>query len=139
MPEKVSIVLFSGSVDKLIGTSILIGGAVGMDFDVEIFLQMWGVHAFTKEQANNGGLPISKEFEQYGPTVTKRLQELKMPSWMDMLKQAKESGHVRIHACSAAMQVWDLKKSDLVDIVDDVMGAGEFVELSKDARETYFV
>ncbi len=139
MSEKMSIVLFSGSFDKLIGTSILVGGAVGMDFDVDIFLQMWGVHAFTKEQANNGGLPLSKEFEQYGPTIANRLKELKMPSWLEMLKQAKANGNVKIHACSAAMQVWGLKKEDLIELVDDVMGAGEFVERSKDAKETYFV
>lgn len=139
MPEKVSIVLFSGSFDKLIGTSILVGGAVGMDFDVDIFLQMWGVHAFTKEQAGNGGLPLSKEFEQYGPTISQRLKELKMPTWLEMLMQAKSNGNVKIHACSAAMQVWGLKKEDLIDLVDDVMGAGEFIERSKDANETYFV
>lgn len=139
MTEKVSIVLFSGSFDKLIGTSILVGGAVGMDFDVDIFLQMWGVHAFTKEQANNGGLPISPEFEKYGPTVTSRLKELKMPTWLEMLTEAKKNGNVKIHACSAAMQVWGLKKDDLIDLVDDIMGAGEFIENSKDAKETYFV
>ncbi len=139
MPEKVSIVLFSGSFDKLIGTSILVGGAVGMDFEVDIFLQMWGVHAFTKEQASNGGLPLSKEFEQYGPIISQRLKELKMPTWLEMLMQAKSNGNVKIHACSAAMQVWGLKKEDLIDLVDDVMGAGEFIERSKDAKETYFV
>lgn len=139
MAEKVSIVLFSGSFDKLIGTSILVGGAVGMDFDVDIFLQMWGVHAFTKEQANNGGLPLSKEFEQYGPTISKNMSDLKMPSWLDMLRQSKQNGNVKIHACSAAMQVWGLKKEDLIDIVDDIMGAGEFIERAKDAKETYFV
>ncbi len=139
MTEKMSVVLFSGSVDKLIGTTILVGGAVGMDFDVDIFLQMWGVHAFTKAQANNENLPLSKEFEQYGPAITSRLKELKMPSWVEMLRQARSSGNVKIHACSTAMSLWGLKKEDLIDIVDDVMGAGEFVERSKDAKETYFV
>ncbi len=131
--------LFSGSADKLLGASILIGGTVGMDFDVDIFLQMRGVHAFRKDGGGNGGLPISKEFETYGPAVKQRLQELKMPTWLEMLREAKGSGTVRVHACSTAMQLWGLGKEDLVDIVDDVMGAGEFMERSKDAKETYFI
>ncbi|RLG60621.1 hypothetical protein DRN87_03865, partial [Candidatus Geothermarchaeota archaeon] len=46
MGEKLAMVVFSGSADRLIGMAILAGAASAMDWEVDIFLQLWGVYAF---------------------------------------------------------------------------------------------
>src|SRR5215469_7291512 len=46
--NRLAIVLFSGTVDKLMSASILATGAAAMGMNVEIFLTNWGALAFRK-------------------------------------------------------------------------------------------
>jgi len=136
MAEKLCMTVMTGSIDRLTGMAILAGGAVGMDMEVEIFLQLWGVYAFKKDVIKqNMNL---NEFQEKGGEVIKRMQELNLPMWYDILKEAKESGKVKIYACSTAASIWDVKTEDL-EMVDDIIGAGEWVEKSKDAAITWFI
>ena len=48
MQERMSLIVFSGTVDKLIAASILATGAAAMGMEVEIFLTTWGLEAFRK-------------------------------------------------------------------------------------------
>ena len=43
MADKMSIILFSGTVDKLMPVGILASGGVAMGMDVEIFATFWGL------------------------------------------------------------------------------------------------
>ncbi|MEM4302180.1 MAG: DsrE/DsrF/DrsH-like family protein, partial [Candidatus Caldarchaeum sp.] len=56
-----------------------------------------------------------------------------MPSLLDMLKMAKQSG-VKVYACSPTMNLFGLKKEDLVDVVDDIIGASTFLEIASDPK-----
>ena len=136
MPEKMSITVFTGSIDRLTGVAILASGAAAMDVQVEIFLQLWGVYAFKKDVIKTN-MHFS-EFKEMAETAAKRLQELKLPMWYEMLKEAKETGNVRIFACSTACKIWNVTKDDL-EMVDEIIGAGEWIERSKDANITLFV
>ena len=51
--EKFSIVLFSGTVDKLVAAVTLATGAAVMGKEVNIFLTYWGVVAFRKGRLEN--------------------------------------------------------------------------------------
>ena len=55
-----------------------------------------------------------------------------------MLKQAREVGKVKIYACSAASKIWDVKLDDL-EMVDEVIGAGEWLEKMKEAKINLFI
>ncbi len=136
MPEKMSITVFTGSVDRLTGMAILASGAAAMDVQVEIFLQLWGVYAFKKDVIKTN-MHFS-EFKEMAEMAAKRLQELKLPMWYEMLKEAKETGNVKIFACSTACKIWNVTKDDL-EMVDEIIGAGEWIERSKDANITLFV
>jgi len=136
MADKLSMTVMTGSVDRLIGMAILAGGAVAMDMEVEIFLQLWGVYAFKKDVIKSN-MNLS-EFKEKGEQVVKRMKELNLPMWFDILKQAKDSGTVKIYACSTASTLWDVKKEDL-EMVDDVIGAGEWLLKAKDASVTLFI
>ena len=47
--DKMSIVLFSGTVDKLMPVGIMASGAVAMGMEVDIFATFWGLNALRKE------------------------------------------------------------------------------------------
>ncbi len=136
MSEKICITVMSGSIDRLTGMAILTSAAVAMDMEVEIFLQLWGVHAFKKDVIKEN-MHLS-EFKELGEKVASRMKELNMPTWFELLKQAKELGKVRIHACSAACNLWNVKLEDL-ELVDDIIGAAEWIEKMKEAKINLFI
>lgn len=136
--ERMSIVLFSGTVDKLMAASILATGAAAMDMDVEIFLTTWGIEAFRKG-AYLTNTRVSKDFEEYGPTMMELMQVNKAPSWMDNLTGAKEIGNVHIAACSMTMELFGIQLSDLEPLVDEVTGVATFIERARESKISLFI
>src|SRR5579859_6569037 len=127
MAERMSLVLFSGTVDKLLAASILATGGAAMGMEVDIFLTTWGIEAFRKG-AYKTNRKISADYEEYGPVMLEAMQVKKAPTWMDNLIGAKEIGDVKISACSMTMELFGLQLSDLEPIVDDVTGVAAFTE-----------
>ncbi|MEM2873609.1 MAG: DsrE/DsrF/DrsH-like family protein [Nitrososphaerales archaeon] len=138
MAERLSMIVFSGTVDKLFPVSILTSGAVAMGMDVDIFLTFWGLNAFFKDTIKTN-TRMSKDFEDMASMMMQVMKEKKVPSWYDTLRNAKELGNVRIHACSMTLDLLGLKKENLDDIVDDIMGVGEFIETARDSKITLFI
>lgn len=136
--ERMSLVVFSGTVDKLLAASILATGAAAMGMEVELFLTTWGMMAFRKDEYKTN-TRISKDFEEYAPAMMEAMQAKKAPSWMDNLVGAKEIGDLKVYACSMTMELFGIKLSDLEPIVDDVTGVAAFVERAKEGRITLFI
>ncbi len=138
MEERMSIIVFSGTVDKLLAASILATGGAAMGLEVEVFLTTWGLEAFRKDGYKTN-MKISKDFEEYGPVMMEQMMAKKVPSWMENFKSAIEVGEVKIYACSMTMELFDMKLSDLEPIVTDVTGVATFVERAKEGRITLFI
>lgn len=135
--DKLSIVLFSGTVDKLMAASIITAGAAAMGKDVTIFLTFWGLMAFKKD-AWKTNQRLSKDFEDYGPVAMQAMQEKKVPSFMETLKDAMDVGNVKVKACGMTMDLFGIKLEDLEPVVSEVTGVGTFVEDSS-GGQTLFV
>ena len=138
MEDRMSIIVFSGTVDKLMAASILATGGAAMGMEVELFLTTWGLSAFRKD-AYKTNRKVSKDFEEYGPVMMEQMMEKRVPSWMDNLKSAMEVGDVKIYACSMTMELFDMKLADLEPIVTEVTGVATFVERAKEGRITLFI
>jgi peroxiredoxin family protein len=138
MEERMSLIVFSGTVDKLMAASILTTGAAAMGMEVEVFLTTWGLEAFRKDNYKTN-MRVSKDFEDYGPVMMEQMMAKKVPSWMDNFKGAKEVGDVKIYACSMTLELFGMKLEDLEPIVDDVTGVATFVERAKEGRITLFI
>jgi peroxiredoxin family protein len=138
MEDRMSIIVFSGTVDKLMAASILATGGAAMGMEVEIFLTTWGLEAFRKDNYKTN-MKVSKDFEEYAPVMMEQMMVKKVPSWMDNLKGAMEVGDVKILACSMTMELFDMKLEDLEPIVTEVTGVATFVERAKEGRITLFI
>ncbi|MGE5591720.1 MAG: DsrE/DsrF/DrsH-like family protein [Bacillota bacterium] len=123
--EKLSLVVFSGTADKLYPVAIMASGAVALGQRVDIFLTFWGLMSFRKGMPQNQ--QVSRDYEAMGPEMMRIMKEKNVPSWMDTLRTAKEIGDVRVHACAMTMDLFDLKQDDLEDVVDDITGVAEFL------------
>ena len=138
MEDRMSIIVYSGTVDKLMAVSTLATGGAAMGMDVELFITFWGLEAFRKD-AYKTNMRVSKDFEDYAPVMMEQMVAKKVPSWMDNFKNAKEIGDVKIYACSMTMELFGMKLEDLEPIVEDVTGVATFVERAKEGKITLFI
>jgi peroxiredoxin family protein len=138
MQERMSLIVFSGTVDKLMAASILATGGAAMGLEVEVFLTTWGLEAFRKDSYKTN-MKVTKDFEEYGPVMMEQMMAKKVPSWMENFKNAMEVGEVKIYACSMTLELFDMKLADLEPIVTDVTGVATFVERAKEGRITLFI
>jgi len=138
MPNRLSMVVFSGTVDKLYPVAIMASGAVAMGMDVDLFLTFYGLDAFRKGQPQKNE-KMDVNYAEIAPMLGKLMKEKNVPSWYDMLRQAKEMGTVRVHACAMTLDLMGMTKENLDPIIDDVVGVGEFVSNAKDGEITLFV
>ncbi len=138
MTERMSLVLFSGTVDKLMAASILATGAAAMGMEVDIFLTTWGIEAFRKG-AYRTNTRVSKDYEDYGPVMLEALRAKKAPTWMENLLGAREIGDVKIAACSMTMELFNLKLEDLEPIVSEVTGVATFMGRAQESKVTLFI
>lgn len=138
MADKLSIILFSGTVDKLMAVSTLATGAVAMGLDVDVFLTFWGLNAFRKDQVRTSQR-FSSDFADFAPAALKAMAEKGVQHWLDTLKAAKEIGNVRVRACSMTMELFGWTLNDLDPVVEDVTGVATFIEEAKDAKINLFI
>jgi len=71
--------------------------------------------------------------------MKKKLGEMKYPTPYEMLKRLKATGMLKTYACSPTMEMFGIKKEDLIPEVDEIAGAVAFLDLASDADITLFV
>jgi peroxiredoxin family protein len=123
--ETISIVLFSGTDDKLNAAAVLAAGAAALGRPVKIFLQYWALDAFRADRidADHG---LAPEAGDAGRTAVDAATAAGHARWTDNLRAAKELGEVDIQACSLSMEILKIKKEDLDPLVDGVEGVATF-------------
>jgi peroxiredoxin family protein len=120
--ESFSLVLFSGTDDKLSAAAVLAVGAAAMGRRVNVFLQYWALDAFRADRIlkDHGVAP------EAGADGGRLVHEHGTDHWSELFRQAKSIGEVAIHACSLSMEMFGITKDDLDPVVDDVEGVASF-------------
>ena len=118
-----SLVLFSGTDDKLNCAAVLAVGAAAMGRPVNVFLQYDALDAFRSGalERDHGLAPEAT------PGQTDSVRGHRGQHWSDLLKQAKDLGEVDIQACALSMDMYGITKEDLDPIVDGVEGVAAFM------------
>jgi len=154
-PEKASLVVLSGDMDKVMAAFIIANGAAAFDMKVTMFFTFWGLKAIQKGNStgtsvmgkmlgmmNRGGL------DRIGPS---RLNMGGMGRWMfkkmmrkrnvmplpELVRQAREQG-VRLIACEMSMNVMEISKSDLIDGVE-IGGVATYIAEASESKFSLFI
>jgi peroxiredoxin family protein len=131
--KPLSLVLFSGTDDKLMAASVLAVGAAAMGRPVNIFLQYYALDAF---RTGNVCEDHHLSSEATGPRAAE-VRAHPGQHWSELLKQAKEVGEVDIQACALSMDMFHLKKADLDPIVDGVEGVAAFMASASEGQVVF--
>ena len=136
MADKMVLLVFSGTLDRLVGMSVLVSGAVALDMDVDIYLMLWGAYAFKKE--NIGKDKEVSEHQSLADRLKVGMEKAGLKTWFESLEGLKKMGNVKIHVCGAAAKAWDATLENM-KFVDDIVGASELVSALSDAKVALFI
>lgn len=124
MSEPLSIVLFSGTEDKLHAAATLAVGAVAMDRPVNVLLMYWALDAFRADRiANDHGLA----YDAARPRFNEPVERVGDIPWLETFRQAKEIGEMTILACSGSLEVLGIDVTALDPLVDSSGGIATFL------------
>jgi len=154
--KKLSLIIFSGDMDKLIAAFIIATGAAASDMDVAMFFTFWGYRAIKKN------VPMGKSFfgkminimeggglEKASPSkysmggigrwmFKKMMGAKKVPSLTEYRQMAIDLG-VKLYACSMTMDLMEIPRENLIVSVNDVVGVGFMIEQAQDSVTTMFI
>ena len=138
--KKMCLGLYSGSVDKLTAAGIILSGAVAMDMKVDIYVLLQGARAFRKDIGDNPDKLNMAENTAMKEEFLQSLKNLKVKTWLEFFREAKEIADVKIHVCGLAGKIWGAEKlDDFVDIADDICGIGAYITATQEADVNLFI
>lgn len=128
--KPLSLVLFSGTDDKLNAAAVLTVGAAAMGRPVNVFLQYYALDAFRAGMIGSDHALSPEATSLQAPVVRAHPGQ----HWSELLRQAKDVGDVNIQACALSMDMFHLKQADLDPIVDGIEGVAAFMASAADGQ-----
>ena len=157
-PDRVTIVLLSGDLDKAMAAFIIATGAAAMGMQVTMFFTFWGLNTIRKKGSassatdwlrrmfgflNKGGaenLPLSRF--HFGGLGTKMMQKVmkqnRMPGVPELMETAKELG-VRYIACTTTLGLMGISKDTLIESIDEFAGVTTYLAEAKQGSVNLFI
>ena len=128
--KPLSLVLFSGTDDKLTAAAVLAVGAAAMGRPVNVFLQYYALDAFRA-----GSVAVDHGLSpQATPDQARSVRGHPGQHWSELLRQAKDVGEVDIQACALSMDMYGIDREDLDPLVDGVEGVAAFMASASDGQ-----
>jgi peroxiredoxin family protein len=158
-PNGMSMVVFSGDLDKVLAAMIIANGAAAMDLPVSMFFTFWGLNVLRREgpvkitgkktmvegmfgrmmPRGADHLQISKmKMAGLGTRMIKREMAKKHVAGLhELIRSAQEQG-VRFIACTMSMDLMGIHKEELLPGIT-YGNVGSFIDAADRSRITLFV
>jgi peroxiredoxin family protein len=119
MGNRVSVVVVSGSLERLQMAGMVASVSAVSGSEVHVFLSMNALAPFRKGAASQA----SPEGE-FG----KAMSQKKVPPFKQLFESAVELGDAKIYPCSMAMDILGVSQADLEPYVSEHMGLTKFLD-----------
>ena len=157
-PDRVTIVVLSGNMDRVMSAFIIATGAASMGMQVTMFFTFWGLNAIRRPGVssratdwlrrmfgalNRGGadaLPLSRfHFWGLGTRMMKLvMKQNRMPGVPELMEMAQDLG-VRFIACTTTLGLMGITKDTLIDGIDQFAGVSTYLAEAKNAQVNLFI
>jgi peroxiredoxin family protein/rhodanese-related sulfurtransferase/TusA-related sulfurtransferase len=155
--NKLSMVVFSGDLDKQLAAFIIANGALAMGQEVSLFFTFWGLNTLRRsDPPKREKKAMEKMFGAMMPRGAEKLTLSQMhmmgagtamiknvmkqhdvPSLPELIAAAQESG-ARLLGCTMTMDLLGIAKSDLIDGVE-LAGVATFLGEAQESGTTLFI
>ena len=156
--ERVTLVIFSGELDKALAAFNIAIGAASMGMEVSMFFTFWGLNVIKRNEGsikskgimrkmlnrmNRGGakrLPLSK-FQMLGLgkwMIGQLMRDIKSPPLEELIAMAKGMG-VKFIACTTSMGMMGISKEAFIPEVDSFAGVATYLAEAKEGKVNLFI
>ena len=156
--KKFVIIDYSGELEKTWATMILTSTAAAMEMEVSVFVTFWGLQTFVKDKKRITGqnwMQKMMSFMQRPGASHRHLSQMNflgMGPWMmfrlakkynvskpkDLLEMSMALG-VKFYPCQMTMDMFGLRREDLLDGMEEPVGAATALQLMTEADSTLFI
>jgi peroxiredoxin family protein len=156
--KKFVIICYSGELEKTWATMILASTAGAMDMETSVFVTFWGLQIFVKDEKRITGenwMQKMMSFMQRPGVSHRKLSKMNfmgMGPWMmfqlakryktakpkELLEMAQAVG-VKFYPCQMTMDMFGLKREDLIDGMEGPVGAAFALNLMTEADSSLFI
>jgi peroxiredoxin family protein len=156
--EKLTIVLFSGDLDRALSALMIATTGASMGMDVTMFFTFWGLNVIKKNEGkirskglmrkmlnmmNRGSAKRLKlsEFHMFGLgtwMMKKLMKEQNMPSVDELIKTAQEMG-VKLIPCSNTCGIMGVSEDAFRGGIGNQAGAAFFLSEARQSKVTLFI
>jgi len=157
--DKLSMVVFSGDLDKVLAAFVIATGAVAMGLEAVMFFTFWGTPVLRDKLKKIGGkdtmgkmfgtmLPkgtgdvkLSKmNMGGMGTLMMKSLMKQKNVASLEQMLELAEELEVKIYVCEMSMDLMGFKREEMIGYKDlTFCGVAKFLEEAKDSRVQLFI
>ncbi len=140
--KKMLFILSKATIENVYAAFVMANGARMEGIESEIFFTFFGLEAITKKRLKNlrvatvgnpamhmptmiGGLPGMEAFATM--MMKKEMEKLDMPPVDEFLEILSASG-CKLWGCKLAVDMFHLKKEDLIEDLDGILTIGDFYE-----------
>ena len=157
--DKLSMVVFSGDLDRLLAAFIIANGAAAMFDEVVMFFTFWATPALRDPAKGRGGKDLmARMFGWMLPNGSRKLKLSQMHmggmgtnmmkglmakknvmSLEQLIKSAGENG-VKLYVCEMSMDLMGFSKEELIDYPDlKLAGVAKFLQEAGSSKSTLFI
>ena len=156
--ERITLIVFSGELDKALAAFNLAIGAASMGMEVSMFFTFWGLNVIKRNEGgikskgimrrmlnfmNRGGskrLHLSKfHMLGMGTWMMKQLmKDVNFPQLEELMAMANGMG-VKFIACTTSMGLMGISKEAFIPEVDSFAGVATYLAEAKEGKVNLFV
>ncbi len=157
--DKLSMIVFSGDLDRALASFIIATGATAMGMDVVMFFTFWGTPVLRDEKKKVFGKDFMSKMFGFmlpkgskkvklsnmnmggmGTTMMKSLMKKKnVASLEELIDMAGELG-VKIYICEMSMDLMGFKREEMIHYPDlEYCGVAKFLEEANDSNIQLFI
>lgn len=155
-PNKLSMVVFSGDMDRALAAFVIATGAAASGTEVTIFFTFWGLKLIQRGGLtgrsvfgrmlglmNRGGVeragPSRFNFLGAGRWMFKHMMKSHNVASLPELRNLASEMGVKMLACQTSMEVMEIPREELIPEVSDVVGVATFIEEAQQSQVSLFI
>ena len=138
-PQKQPLVIFAHSdgYDRLYQMASLALTAAHSGRQVTVVFFFWALHALVTDSMDE--LTFTAESRSAAEQAKRRISTGNNPPPSEMLRLARETGMVKLYACSASVQYAGLDPAQAASCVDEVVGLATILRLTLDGPNLIYI
>jgi peroxiredoxin family protein len=156
--KKLCIIAYSGDLEKTWASLIIASAAAAMEIETSIFVTFWALQAFVKDSKRITGQNWMQKMLSFmqRPGIshrkTSKMNFMGMGPWMmfqladkyhaskpkELLEMCQELG-VKIYPCQMTSDLFGIRREDLIDGLEETVGAATMLQLATEADSTMFI